>query len=110
MMSWCFSGLAHFVNGRQSEESFKRPVVCGFGRDALKYKSMGRTVIVPAELESGEYERAIDRSAALKWVETGVDLTTTEREGVFRDICAHLDRKKVKWEFVDWGSKHSGNQ
>jgi hypothetical protein len=86
---------------RRFNQSFLQPIVYGNGRDSVKYQEKGRSIAVPAELTFGQYDRALYRHGVLKWDDTGEELTPSEREKVFYEICRYFDRKKIRWRFAD---------
>jgi hypothetical protein len=91
--------IGRFLDKRRRKKSFKRPVICGHGRDALRYYENGHYVVVEAELMCGDLDRLVFRNCPLKWDDSGELLTEAEAEQVMRLFCAELDRNKIRWAF-----------
>jgi hypothetical protein len=94
-----FGPMGRFLDKRRRKNSFQRPVICGHGRDALKYYENGHYVVVGAELQFGDLDRLVFPNQPLKWDDTGELLGKTEAERVMRSFCAELDRNKIRWKF-----------
>jgi hypothetical protein len=90
--------LEAFIDQRNRRLSLSRPVVVGSGRDALRYMEKGRSVVVPAEMLSGKFARAINRSTPLTWAETGIPLSSDERGRVFEQIESEVGTGRVQWK------------
>jgi hypothetical protein len=101
-MDAVFGPIGGFLDKRRRKKSYERPVICGHGRDALRYYENGRFVVVEAELTCGDgYSgRLIYRCYPLSWNDSHEVLSEAEAERVFRNLCAELDRRKVRWTFV----------
>jgi hypothetical protein len=101
-MGW-FAKLFSTGEERALRQSFARPVVRCYQRDAFRYYENGRWVTVDGELMSGcaDVERVIFRRCPLKWNDTGEALTTEERAKVFQKVGEHLDKSGIKWKFDD---------
>lgn len=101
-MGW-FAKLFSFREERTLRQSFVKPVVRCYQRDAFRYYENGRWVTVEGELMSGraDVERVIYRQCPLKWNDTGQALTAEERAKVFQKVGDHLDQSGVKWKFDD---------
>jgi hypothetical protein len=94
-----FGPLERSLEARRARQSYITPVICGAGRDRMRYYNHGRSVDVQAELLVGPIERRIYRSQQLRWRDTGADLSDAEANKVIDAVCRHFDRRKVKWEF-----------
>lgn len=94
-----FGPLERSLEAWRLRQSYAAPVVCGAGRDRMRYYSQGRSVDVQAELMVGPVERRIYRSQHLKWRDTGANLSDAEARQVLDAVCRHFDSRKVKWEF-----------
>jgi hypothetical protein len=92
-----FGPLGRFLDKRRRRESFKRPVICGHGRDALRYYESGHYVVIEAELMCGGLERLVSPNRTLKWDDVEDALTDEEAARVLRNFCAELDRQKIRW-------------
>jgi len=97
--------LLSLLEERRLRQSFSRPVIRCYQRDAFRYYENGRWVTVEGELMSGraEIERVIYRQCPLKWNDIGKALTTEERDRVLRKVGEHLDESGIKWRFNDGG-------
>ena len=93
-----FSPLERFLEKRRLRRSYAAPVVCGAGRDRVRYYARGRSVDVAAELLVGDVQRRIYRAQPLRWHETGERLTDSEAQQVIDAVCRHFDSRHVKWE------------
>jgi hypothetical protein len=98
-----FRPLERFLDKRRRKKSFERPVICGHGRDALRYYEKGCYVVVEAELNIGPNcsGRLIHRCCFLKWDDTCEQLGEAETQRVIESLCAELDRKKIRWAIID---------
>jgi len=104
-----FGPLERRIEQRRVRESFSRPLVVGYGRDAVKFFENGRSVVVEAELMAGEVDRQLYRSSHLKWSDSGAELSPVERGNVFQHVCADFDRRKVRWRFYDDSAQEGPN-
>jgi hypothetical protein len=98
-MDAVFEPIGRFLDRRRRRRSFRQPVICGHGRDALRYYENGHYVVVEAELMCGDLDRLIFRNNLLKWDDGEELLSEAEAERVMRRFCAELDRKRIRWEF-----------
>jgi hypothetical protein len=98
-----FGPIGRLLDKRRRKKSFRRPVNCGHGRDALKYYEHGRSVVTQAELSCGYggSGRLIYRNYSLKRDDNHEQLSEAEAERVIQSLCAELDRKNVRWQCVD---------
>ena len=102
-MDAVFGPIGRFLDRRRRKKSFQRPVICGHGRDALRYYENGHYVVVEAELEFGDLDRLIFRRYPLKWDDSRELLNEAEEERVMQKFCAELDRNKIRWKFGGGG-------
>jgi hypothetical protein len=96
-----FGPVERFLDKRRRKKSFRRPVICGHGRDALRYYENGHFVVIEAELMCSEIDRKIWRSSVLKWDDSGERLSEADAARVVHNLCGHLDHGKVRWKFGD---------
>jgi hypothetical protein len=52
----------------------------------------------------GELDRQIYRSRPLRWNGNAEILTPEEEDRVFRKLCEHFDKRKVRWKFYEVSS------
>ena len=98
-MDAVFGPIGNFLDRRRRKNSFQKPVICGHGRDALRYYENGDFVVIEAELMCGDLDRLILRSHPLKWEVSGELLGDAKAELVMQKFCHELDRKKIRWKF-----------
>jgi hypothetical protein len=92
-----FGPITRSLEARRIRQSYTAPLLCGAGRDRVRYYRSGRSVDVGAELLTGSIQRRIYYSQPLSWRETGELLTTEEAQQVIDAVCHHFDSRKVKW-------------
>ena len=93
-----FGPLERSLEARRLRQSYTAPVMCGAGRDSVRYYTSGLLVDVGAELLTGSIQRRIYHSKPLSWRETGEPLTAQENQQVIDAVCRHFDSRRVKWE------------
>jgi hypothetical protein len=93
-----FGPLERSLESRRVRQSYIAPVICGAGRDTMRYYSRGRSVDVGAELLTGSVQRRIYHAHPLSWRDTGETLTAEETQRVIDAVCRHFDSRRVKWE------------
>jgi hypothetical protein len=101
MLNDMFGLIAKFLDKRRRKKSFQRPVICGEGRDALRYYENGHYVIIEAELMCGEFDRRIWRSSVLRWDDSSERLSDADSARVIQNVCDYFDCKNVRWQLGD---------
>jgi hypothetical protein len=97
-----FGPMGKFLDRRRRKKSFRQPVICGHGRDALRYYENGHYVVIEAELTFGYggSGRLIYRDCPLKWDDNQKRFSEVEAKRVIQVLCEQLDRRGVRWKFA----------
>ena len=85
---------------RRIQESFRQPVVELAGRQGVFYYESGNWTEVDTEMGTRSVNQYLFDNEDLKWKNSGVLLTVSEREKVIRATIEYFERKRIKWQWA----------